>query len=102
MEIKPMTSSLDVAGLVPAVAAAVQAAAVVVHMYWERRQLAAGTTEDHAAHSAWANRHGDGEVVLVQVRVEPPFSGDVAVAVRIGGGSGGMDAPAPEKEHGPW
>lgn len=40
-----MTSSLDRDGLVPAVTATVQAAAVMVQVYWNRRQRGTRTTE---------------------------------------------------------
>lgn len=40
-----MTSSLDWAGLVPAVTATAQAVAVMVQVYWDRRQRGTRATE---------------------------------------------------------
>jgi hypothetical protein len=100
METKSMTSSLDVAGLAPAVAAAVQAAAVVVQLYWDRRQRTAGTTHKPAARGT--ERDGrSADPAIVHVHVVRQGAGDVAVSVRIGGGTGDM-ALQPAKEHGPW
>ncbi|MEU5415695.1 hypothetical protein [Streptomyces clavifer] len=96
-----MTSSLDVAGLVPAVAAAVQAAAVVVQMYWGRRQRTAETIQKPADLEAVRSRRNSSQAVLVQVRVCPHVADEVAVSVCLGGSAAGMELE-PSKEDGPW
>ncbi|MFE5710625.1 hypothetical protein ACFQ7J_07350 [Streptomyces sp. NPDC056501] len=47
-----MTSSLDWAGLVPVVAAAVQTAVAVVQVYWDRRDRGAWVTQHPVETSA--------------------------------------------------
>lgn len=102
-----MTSSLDWAGIAPAIAAAVQTAAVVVQVYWDRRQRGALITRhpvfgegvparaEHAAHGS----------LSVHVQINAPEASGAAVSVIVQvGGAGGVDGqvlPA-SKEHGPW
>lgn len=91
-----MTSSLDVAGLVPAVAAAVHAAAVVVQMCWDRRQRTAEATQAGASGAEW-HRCEAGLAALVTVRVAPGGAAEVAISVRAGGAY-----QERTKENGPW
>ncbi|MFC8763363.1 hypothetical protein ACFUAG_21920 [Streptomyces sp. NPDC057193] len=100
-----MMSSLDWAGLAPAIAAAVQTAAVVVQVYWDRRQRGAWMTQ-HPVFGA-----------PVPARTPRPAPGSLSVHVQLGGvlqTSGtpvsvivrvsDMDGQAlpSAKEHGPW
>ncbi|MFJ8871316.1 hypothetical protein ACIRD6_36895 [Streptomyces sp. NPDC102473] len=96
-----MTSSLDVAGLIPAVAAAVQAAATVVQMYWGRRRRTAETMQKPAAPQTVRNRRNNHQAVIVRVHLCSPSAGEVAVSVRIDGSAGGM-ALELSKEHHAW
>lgn len=95
-----MTSSLDVAGIAPAVVAAVQAAAVIVQVYWDRRQRTAGTTQTPDPLRAARKAVGGGPVV-VRVHLGSRGGGDAVVLVRVGDGAGGATL-RPVKEHGPW
>jgi hypothetical protein len=102
-----MMSSLDWAGLAPAIAAAVQTAAAVVQVYWDRRQHGAWMTQhpvfgepvparvEHATHGC--------PCVHVQIGMHQVSRTPVSVVVRVGE-AGGMDGQAlpPAKEHGPW
>ncbi|MFH8717668.1 hypothetical protein [Streptomyces zaomyceticus] len=100
-------TSLDWAGMVPAVAAAVQTAAVVVQVYWDRRRRGAAPAQCPAGCRLPAPCAGHPEIAMpgvhVQIGVLPSACGLVAVTVRAvqaGGVDGEMLPPA--KEHGPW
>ena len=102
-----MMSSLDWAGLAPAIAAAVQTAAVVVQVYWDRRDRGAWMTQhpvfgepvparvEHAAYGSLS--------VHVQIATTQTSGAAVSVIVRVGE-AGGVDGQAlpPVKEYGPW
>jgi hypothetical protein len=97
-----MTSSLDWAGLAPALAAAVQAAAVMVQVYWDRRERGARTTQHDALGPETAGPGAPPAGVRITVVMAGP--GHVSVSVRADGGvagAGGLPVP-PAKEHGPW
>ncbi|MGW2016782.1 hypothetical protein [Streptomyces sp. NPDC001927] len=101
-----MMSSLDWAGLVPAIAAAVQTAAVVAQVYWDRRQRGARMTRRPVCGEPVPGCVGPEArgclAVHVQVGVLPSRA-LVSVIVRVGeaGGANGMPLP-PAKGHGPW
>jgi hypothetical protein len=88
-----MTSSLDWTGLVSAVAATAQAAAVMVQVYWDRRQRGTRTTEHddcrrlphHGEASLPKNR-----VVRVQVSVAAHARTAVTLVVLVDGGADGV------------
>ncbi|MBT2439970.1 hypothetical protein J7E93_07515 [Streptomyces sp. ISL-36] len=102
-----MTSSLDWAGLATVIAAAVQSAAAVVQVYWDRQQRGAWMMQnpvfgepvparvEHPTHGSLS--------VHVQIGVLQPSRPPVSVTVRVGE-AGGMDAQSlpSAKEHGPW
>ncbi|MFJ3902886.1 hypothetical protein [Streptomyces sp. NPDC090025] len=111
-----MTSSLDWAGLVPALAAAVQVTAAAAQVYWDRRRLAAAPA---AVTVGVAVRTCGADPRTPLPTAEPT----VSVTVRVVTGSGvdphtaadphahaaphaaGVAVPAPgvrEKEHGSW
>ncbi|MGW7130122.1 hypothetical protein ACWGIA_17500 [Streptomyces bobili] len=100
-----MTSSLDWAGLVSAVTATAQAAAVMVQVYWGRRQRGTRTT----AHEGCRRLpdHGKGSlpdsVVRVQVSVAAHASTSVTLVVLVDGGTDGTDPfSLPSKGSRPW
>ncbi|MFD7978784.1 hypothetical protein [Streptomyces sp. NPDC059071] len=98
-----MTSSLDWAGIVPAVAAAVQSVAVVVQVYWDRRQRGAGTTQRRDAREVAApcgERTAGVHALRLEISVVPSSHAPVAVCVHVAGASG--VALPPGKEHGSW
>lgn len=100
-----MMSSLDWAGLAPAIAAAVQTAAVVVQVYWDRRQRGAWMTQHPVFGEpvpARAPRPAAGSLsVHVQLDGVLQTSGTpVSVMVRVSGMDG--QALPSVKEHGPW
>ncbi|MGW8357685.1 hypothetical protein [Streptomyces wedmorensis] len=95
---------MDWAGIVPAVAAAVQIAAVVVQVYWDRRQHTASMTPhpDGACCPVCAEdlvTVTAGVAVQVGTVASVRTSSSVAVIVRVG--EGGELLPR-VKEHGPW
>ncbi|MFE5484101.1 hypothetical protein [Streptomyces sp. NPDC056527] len=102
-----MTSSLDWAGLAPVIAAAVQSAAALVQVYWDRRQRGAripqrpvfgGPVAECVEHPA----HGSPSVqVQIRVRQPPHTALSVTVHVSEAGGEDGQALPS-AKEHGPW
>ncbi|ALO13592.1 hypothetical protein AQF52_8011 [Streptomyces venezuelae] len=102
-----MTSSLDWAGLAPAIAAAVQTAAVVVQVYWDRRQRGALMTQHPVFGETVPARvepmAHDFVSVRVRIGVEHAPSAAVSVIVHVAGADGadGKALPA-AKEHGPW
>jgi hypothetical protein len=100
-----MTSSLDWAGLVSAVAATAQAAAVMVQVYWDRRQRGTRTTEHEEGRRM--PRHGkaslpDTRVVRVQVSVAAHARTSVTLVVLAYGGADGAPFSLPAKGYRPW
>ncbi|MFD5589428.1 hypothetical protein ACFWII_37275 [Streptomyces sp. NPDC127063] len=90
-----MTSSLDWAGLVPAVAAAAHVAAVMVQEYWDRRRRGARTTErDGCRHVPDRSKPFVPETRVIDVRVcvAAPAGTPVTLVVIAAGGSDGADA----------
>ncbi|MFD3565914.1 hypothetical protein [Streptomyces sp. NPDC058667] len=96
-----MTLSLDMAGLVPAVAAAVQAAVVVQQVYCDRRQRGTAAAQEPRVHSSVPAPTAETATVLVQVCLSLPASTSGVVSVHVGGSAGGV-VPGAAKEHGPW
>ncbi|MFJ9026725.1 hypothetical protein ACIRPU_43345 [Streptomyces sp. NPDC102259] len=99
-----MTSPLDWAGLVSAVTATAQAAAVMVQVYWDRRQRGTGTTE-HA--NCRLPHHGKASLpdtrVLVQVNVEAHACTSLTLVVLMdGGGDGTNPFSLSMKGNRPW
>ncbi|MFI8966991.1 hypothetical protein ACIGO8_33330 [Streptomyces sp. NPDC053493] len=97
-----MTWSMDWAGLVPAAAAGVQIAAVVVQVYWDRRQRSVSTAPHREGDACPAC--ADASVtrapgITVQVGVATPAPGPSSVIVRVS--ESGKLLPR-VKEHGRW
>lgn len=101
-----MTSPLDWAGLVSAVTATAQAAAVMVQVYWDRRQCGTRTTEHEDCRRM--PDHGNASppgtpVVRVQVNVEAQARTSVTLAVLADGGADGANLVSlPAKGNRPW
>lgn len=101
-----MTSSLDWAGLVSAVTATAQAAAVMVQVYWDRRQRGTRTAEHEGCRRM--PHHGkaslpDTRVVRVQVSVATHARTPVTLVLFMDGGADGADPfPLPAKGCRPW
>ncbi|SEE59542.1 hypothetical protein SAMN05428939_8048 [Streptomyces sp. TLI_105] len=101
-----MMSSLDWAGLAPAIAAAVQTAAAVVQVYWDRRQRGARMTQHPVFGEPVPARiersvHGSC-FVHVEIDMTQVSRTAVSVIVRVGEADG-MDHALPSaKEHRPW
>lgn len=99
-----MTSSLDWAGLVTAVTATAQAAAVTVQMYFDRRRRGPRTT----AHEGRPSHHGTAPLpgtraVRVRVSVAAHARTSVAMAVVVDGGADGAPPSSlPAKGSRPW
>jgi hypothetical protein len=101
-----MMSSLDWAGLAPAIAAAVQTAAVVVQVCWDRRQRGHWMTQHPVfGEPARAERPAPG-FLSVRVEIEGVLQASrtpVLVIVRACEAGGGDERVLPSaKEHGPW
>jgi hypothetical protein len=87
-----MTSSLDWAGLVPAVTATAQAAAAMVQVYWDRRQRGTRTTEHDACRRMPHQGKApvlDTRVVRVRVSVAAHTRTSVTLIVLMDGGANG-------------
>jgi hypothetical protein len=101
-----MTSPLDWAGLVSAVTATAQAAAVMVQVYWDRRQRGTRTTEHEDCRRL--PPHGtasllDARVVRVLVDVEVQARTSVVLFVVVDGGAdGAYSFSLPTKGYRPW
>ncbi len=101
-----MTSSLDWAGLASAVTATAQAAAVMVQVYWDRRQRGLRTTEHEDCRRT--PLHGkaslpDTRVVRVQVSLAVHTRTSVTLDVFMGGGANGAyPSSLPAKGSRPW
>jgi hypothetical protein len=102
-----MTSSLDWAGLVSAVTATAQAAAVMVQVYWDRRQRGTRTTEHddcrRVPHHGEKTTLPDTHAVRVQVSVAAHASTSVTLVVLVDDGADGADTfSLPAKGYRPW
>ncbi|MET9793769.1 hypothetical protein [Streptomyces canus] len=99
-----MTSSLDWAGLASAVTATAQAAAVLVQVYWDRRQRGTRTTDHEGCRRM--PHHGkatDTRVVRVEVSVAAHARPSVTLVVLMDGGADGADPISlPAKGYRPW
>ncbi|CAL9667695.1 hypothetical protein SUDANB15_07284 [Streptomyces sp. enrichment culture] len=101
-----MTSSLDWAGLVSAVTATAQAVAVMVQVYWDRRQRGTRTTEHDDCRRV--PRYGkaslpEARVVRVQVSVGAHARTPVTLVVLVDGNADGADLSSPSvKGYRPW
>jgi hypothetical protein len=102
-----MTSSLDWAGLVSAVTATAQAAAVMVQVYWDRRQQRGTRTTEHDDCRRMPH-HGKAplpntRVIRVQVSVAAHARTSVTLVALVDGGADGSDPfPLPVEEYRPW
>ncbi|MET9970627.1 hypothetical protein ABZZ80_33115 [Streptomyces sp. NPDC006356] len=101
-----MTSSLDWAGLMSAVTATAQAAAVMVQVYWDRRQRGLRTTEHEDCRCT--PHHGkaslpDTRVVRVQVGLAVQARTSVTLVVLVDGSADGTyPSSLPAKGYRPW
>lgn len=100
-----MTSSLDWAGLVTAVAATAQAAAVTVQMYFDRRRRGPRTTVHEDCR---LSHHGKAPLpntraVRVQVSVAAHARRSVTLVVVVDGqADGAYPSSLPAKGYRPW
>lgn len=101
-----MTSSLDWAGLIPAVTATAQAAAVMVQVYWGQRQRGTRTTKHHECCSGPHHTKSsppDTRTARVEVSLTAPASTSVTLVFLA---NGGANSPSPyslpAKDYRPW
>ncbi|WP_367203996.1 hypothetical protein [Streptomyces hydrogenans] len=98
---------MDWAGIAPAIAAAVQSAAVVVQLCWERRQRRA-LAPQHPVFGELVPTPAGGAVHSscffdIRIGLHQIPHGPVSVTVRVETPEGTAGhGPAPAKEHGPW
>ncbi len=101
-----MTSSLDWAGLVTAVTATAQAAAIMVQVHWDRRLRGLRTTEDKDCRRM--PHHGKASMpctraVHVQVSLASRARTSVTLVILVDGrADGACPSSLPAKGYRPW